>query len=122
MLRATLDGHVVLARRLAQQGHYPAIDVLHSASRLLGDLAGSDDLALVHDTLELLSTYERNRQLIEMGAYKAGSSAAIDAAIALWPALTRFLRQRGNRGNSRAEALADLRTALRSPTAPGAPA
>jgi flagellum-specific ATP synthase len=122
MLRATLDGHVVLARRLAQQGHYPAIDVLHSASRLLGDLAGADELTLVHDTLELLSTYERNRQLIEMGAYKAGSSAAIDAAIALWPALTRFLRQRGTRGNSRAEALADLRTALRSPTTQGAAA
>jgi flagellum-specific ATP synthase len=122
MLRATLDGHVVLARRLAQQGHYPAIDLLHSASRLLGDLAGADELALVHDTLELLSTYERNRQLIEMGAYKAGSSAAIDAAISLWPALTRFLRQRGTRGNSRAEALADLRTALRSPATQGAAA
>jgi flagellum-specific ATP synthase len=112
MLRATLDGHVVLSRRLAQEGHYPAIDVLHSASRLLGDLAKPDELALAHDTFELLSTYERNRQLIDMGAYRAGSSAAIDKAIALWPGLIRFLRQRGAQGDSRAEALAALRAAL----------
>jgi flagellum-specific ATP synthase len=115
MLRATLDGHVVLSRRLAQEGHYPAIDVLHSASRLLGDLARPDELALAYDAFELLSTYERNRQLIDMGAYRAGSSAAIDKAIALWPGLMDFLRQRGAQGNSRAEALAALRAALAAP-------
>lgn len=115
MLRATLDGHVVLSRRLAQQGHYPAIDVLHSASRLLGDLASADELALAHDTFELLSAYERNRQLIEMGAYRAGSSAEIDKAIALWPGLTAFLRQRGAQGCSRGQALAALRAALANP-------
>jgi flagellum-specific ATP synthase len=112
MLRATLDGHIVLARRLAQQGHYPAIDVLHSVSRLFGDLAERAEQTLVHDTLECLAVYERNRQLIDMGAYRAGSSAEIDAAIALWPALTQFLRQREEQGVARAEALQALRAIM----------
>lgn len=109
MLRATLDGHIVLARRLAQEGHYPAIDMLHSVSRLLGDLASEADQDLVHATLGLLSVYERNRQLIDMGAYRPGSSVEIDNAIALWPALTGFLRQREAQGVTRAESLAALR-------------
>ncbi|GAB2842875.1 FliI/YscN family ATPase [Pseudoduganella ginsengisoli] len=117
MLRATLDGHVVLARRLAQQGHYPAIDVLHSVSRLFGDLVTPEDQALVHDALECLAVYERNRQLIDMGAYKSGSSADIDRAIALWPALSRFLRQREG-GVPRADALALLRAAMQGEAQP----
>jgi flagellum-specific ATP synthase len=112
MLRATLDGHVVLARRLAQQGHYPAIDVLHSVSRLFGDLAGPADQELVHETLECLAVYDRNRQLIDMGAYRAGSSAEIDRAIALWPALTAFLRQREGQGIDRAASMAALRAIM----------
>ena len=112
MLRATLDGHIVLARRLAQEGHYPAIDMLHSVSRLLGDLASDAERDLVHDTLGLLSVYERNRQLIDMGAYRAGSSAEIDNAIALWPTLTGFLRQREAQGVTRAEALDALRAIM----------
>ena len=115
MLRATLDGHIVLARRLAQEGHYPAIDMLHSVSRLLGDLASDEDRELVHATLGLLSVYERNRQLIDMGAYRAGSSADIDNAIALWPALTGFLRQREAQGVTRADALAALRAIVQAP-------
>jgi len=112
MLRATLDGHIVLARRLAQQGHYPAIDVLHSVSRLFGDLATAQEQELVHAMLEHLAVYERNRQLIDIGAYRAGSSAEIDQAIALWPALTRFLRQRGGEPAPRAETMAALRAIL----------
>lgn len=112
MLRATLDGHIVLARRLAQQGHYPAIDVLHSVSRLFGDLATRADQTLVHDTLEYLAVYDRNRQLIDMGAYRAGSNAEIDKAIKLWPALTQFLRQHEGQGVERSEALAALRTIM----------
>lgn len=112
MLRATLDGHIVLARRLAQEGHFPAIDVLHSVSRLAGDLASADERALVHRALDSLSVYERNRQLIEMGAYRAGSNAALDQAIALQPALIRFLRQPEAQVVPRSEALAALRTLL----------
>jgi flagellum-specific ATP synthase len=116
MLRATLDGHIVLARRLAQQGHYPAIDVLHSVSRLFGDLTGRADQELVHATLECLAVYDRNRQLIDMGAYRAGSSADIDKAIALWPALTGFLRQREEQGVDRAASMAALRAVMETAT------
>ena len=114
MLRATLDGHIVLARRLAQQGHYPAIDVLHSVSRLFGDLASPEDQTLVHDVLECLSVHDRNRQLIDMGAYRAGSSAEIDRAIQLWPALSQFLRQREEQGIERAQAVSALRDIMRA--------
>jgi flagellum-specific ATP synthase len=114
MLRATLDGHVVLSRRLAQQGHYPAIDVLHSVSRLIGDLASAEERGLVHAALEHLAVYERNRQLIDMGAYHSGTSADIDLAIALAPALTAFLRQQEG-GVPRAQAMAALAAALRPP-------
>nr|WP_277623970.1 FliI/YscN family ATPase [Undibacterium sp. TS12] len=112
MLRATLDGHIMLSRRLAQQGHYPAIDVLHSVSRLLGDLISSEDQALVHEALENMASYERNRQLIDMGAYRAGSSAEIDQAIQLWPHLTRFLRQRDEDVLGREQVVAQLRDIL----------
>lgn len=112
ILRATLDGHIVLTRRLAQQGHYPAIDVLHSVSRLFSDLASQEDKNLVHDAMEHLAVYERNRQMIEMGAYRAGSNADIDTAIRTWPALTRFLRQRDEQGMSRKNALIALRQAV----------
>ncbi|MFZ6756294.1 FliI/YscN family ATPase [Undibacterium sp. Ji50W] len=112
MLRATLDGHIMLSRRLAQQGHYPAIDVLHSVSRLLGDLISSEDQNLVHDALESMATYERNRQLIDMGAYRAGSSAEIDLAIQLWPELVKFLRQRDEAVLDRRQVLAQLRAIM----------
>lgn len=114
MLRATLDGHIILARRLAQQGHYPAIDILHSVSRLFGDLVAAEDQQLVHDALECLSVYERNRQLIDMGAYRPGSSVDIDQAIRLWPALTQFLKQKGEQGVARSVALDALRGVMRS--------
>lgn len=108
MLRATLDGHIVLSRRLAQQGHFPAIDVLHSVSRLLGELASKDERDLVHRSAECLAVYERNRQLIDIGAYRAGSNAEIDRAVAVMPALTGFLRQADGDLASRAAALATL--------------
>jgi flagellum-specific ATP synthase len=124
MLRATLDGHIVLLRRLAQQGHYPAIDVLHSVSRLIGDLASPEEQALVHETLECMSVYERNRQLIDIGAYRAGTSAEIDRAILLWPALSAFLRQQEEQSGDRTRALEALRTimAAAKPAAPPKPA
>lgn len=96
ILRATLDGHVVLNRKLAHAGHFPAIDVLQSASRLLSDLAKDAELALVRKAVGHLAAYERNREMIDIGAYRAGSSADIDRAIALMPALKRFLQQDAN--------------------------
>ena len=109
MLRATLDGHIVLARRLAQQGHFPAIDVLQSASRLVTDLATGEELDLIHNMFEGLASYDQNRQMIAMGAYRSGSRPEIDRAIRLNPALTRFLRQPEGESATRSEALVELR-------------
>ncbi|MGQ5524421.1 FliI/YscN family ATPase [Chitinimonas sp. PSY-7] len=93
ILRATLDGHVVLNRKLAHAGHFPAIDVLQSASRLITDLASDTDIQLIREAVLHLATYERNREMIDIGAYRSGSNNEIDRAVAIMPALKRFLQQ-----------------------------
>ena len=92
-VRSILDGHIVLTRELATQNHYPAIDVLESVSRLNRDLLNSDQLALTAAAREHMATYRRNQDLINIGAYPAGSNPAIDAAIKLHDPVNMFLRQ-----------------------------
>jgi flagellum-specific ATP synthase len=92
-VRSILDGHIVLTRELATQNHYPAIDVLESVSRLNRDLLPPDKLAITAAAREHLANYRKNSDLINIGAYPAGSSPAIDRAIALHEPLNRFLRQ-----------------------------
>jgi flagellum-specific ATP synthase len=111
IVRATLDGHIMLSRELAHEAHFPAIDILQSTSRLATELVSDADQALMTATVELMSTYERNRQMVEMGAYKAGSNEAIDRALALTLALRAVLRQPVAESSTRAEAMARLRAA-----------
>lgn len=92
-LRAILDGHIMLSRQLAQQAHFPAIDVLKSASRVMTDLATTQELATLHQALATLDVLERNRQLVEIGAYVSGSNPELDRALTLKPQLQAFLRQ-----------------------------
>lgn len=92
-VRSILDGHIVLTRELATQNHYPAIDVLESVSRLNRDLLNPQQLKLGAAGREFLATYRKNQDLINIGAYPAGSSAPIDHAIAMHEPLNRFLRQ-----------------------------
>jgi FliI/YscN family ATPase len=96
--RSILDGHVVLTRELATQNHYPAIDVLESVSRLQRDLLGPAQLQLAGKARECMATYHKNRDLINIGAYPAGSSPVIDEAIRLHEPLNKFLRQRADEG------------------------
>jgi FliI/YscN family ATPase len=91
--RAILDGHIILSRRLAAAGHYPAIDVMHSISRLSSALASEEHLSAARTVREALSTYDESRDLIELGAYAAGTNPALDAAIRTRPEITEFLRQ-----------------------------
>lgn len=119
MLRATLDGHIVLARRLAQQGHFPAIDVLQSASRLVTDLTTGEEMNLIHSAFESLASYDQNRQMIAMGAYRTGSNVEIDRAIQLNPELTRFLRQPESESALRGTAIAELRKIMQPAVIPG---
>jgi flagellum-specific ATP synthase len=108
MLRATLDGHIVLSRKLAQQGQFPAVDLLQSASRLFNELTTAEEQTLAHQVVGDLACYEQNRAMIAMGAYRAGSSADIDRAMASVPAINAFLRQREDEPAERADALRSL--------------
>ena len=111
-VRSILDGHIVLARELATQNHYPAIDVLESGSRLNRYLLTPEQLKLAGSAREHLATYRRNQDLINIGAYPAGSSPAIDQAIALREPLGKFLRQDVSEGFSTAESWSLLAKAL----------
>ncbi len=114
-LRATLDGHIVLTRELAHRGHYPAIDVLRSASRLAGELATKPERALMSQASASLALLERNRQMVDIGAYQAGTNPVLDAALALAPALDAWLRQATDAPDTRQGAY----EALASIVAPG---
>jgi len=92
-VRSILDGHIVLTRELATQNHYPAIDVLESVSRLNRDLLPPERIKLTAEGREHLAIFRKNQDLINIGAYPAGSSPAIDQAIALRAPLDKFLRQ-----------------------------
>jgi flagellum-specific ATP synthase len=92
-LRAVLDGHIVLSRELAHRGQYPAIDVLTSASRVMPDVASAADRAVALAAVGQLSILERNRQLVDIGAYQKGSSPELDHALLLEARLRAWLRQ-----------------------------
>jgi flagellum-specific ATP synthase len=91
--RAILDGHIVLSRDLAEAGHYPAIDVEASISRVMPAVVPPGQLKLAQRFRQVYSAYSQQRDLITIGAYQKGSDPRVDEAIALWPALSAFLQQ-----------------------------
>lgn len=91
--RAILDGHIVLSRLLAESGHYPAIDVEASVSRVMHTIVGPDIVAGARRFRQLLSRYHRNRDLVSVGAYVPGADPLLDEALALHPRLEAFLQQ-----------------------------
>jgi flagellum-specific ATP synthase len=109
-LRATLDGHVTLSRELANSGQFPAVDVLQSLSRLHNVLAGAEELSAARKLLACCALYERNRQLIEIGAHKPGVNAGLDRAVHLMPRIRAFFAQDNGQRTSRAEALIQLKS------------
>src|SRR3569623_2447648 len=84
--RSILDGHIVLSRQLAERGVYPAIDLGHSVSRVMTDIAAPQHIAAARTLRRHLAPYEENRDLVLMGAYRGGADPEIDAAIACHPA------------------------------------
>ncbi|MEZ4649848.1 MAG: type III secretion system ATPase SctN [Candidatus Eisenbacteria bacterium] len=92
-VRSILDGHIILTRRLAASGHYPAIDIGASASRVFPAVTEADHQKAAARLRELLALYEENRDAITYGIYKRGTDAKLDEAISKIDAITAFLRQ-----------------------------
>jgi type III secretion protein N (ATPase) len=95
-LRGILDGHIVLARSLASRGHYPAIDVVHSLSRVMPAVVSADHFKAADRARSLVAAYEEKRDLICLGGYVAGSDRQVDRAIAAKSAIDSFLQQDPN--------------------------
>jgi len=116
--RAILDGHIVLARDLAEQGHYPAIDVETSISRAMHNLVTPEQMQRVRRFRQLYARYRRDRDLISVGAYVAGSDPLLDQAIALYPRMEAFLTQDMNARVRYADAWRELDALLAQPAQP----
>jgi flagellum-specific ATP synthase len=93
ILRGVLDGHVVMDRRIAERGRFPAIDLLRSVSRSLPEAASEEENTLIGEARRLLGAYDRAEMMIQAGLYAAGSDPVIDRAIKVWPQLDAFLAE-----------------------------
>ena len=91
--RGILDGHIVLSRELAEAGHFPAIDVEKSISRVMTSVADRGHVAAARRARQLLARYNKARDLIQLGAYAPGHDAELDLAIRLQPQLVALLQQ-----------------------------
>lgn len=106
--RAILDGHIVLSRALADQGHYPAIDIEASISRVMSELVSVEEFARIRRFKYYYSRYQRSRDLISVGAYVRGGDRELDEAVARYPELERFLQQGQYERADHARSSADL--------------
>jgi flagellum-specific ATP synthase len=107
-VRAILDGHVVLSRQLAHSGHYPAIDILQSVSRLVGDIVSPEVRMAGQELRRLLAAMRDKEDLISIGAYQPGSDPTVDSALAKREAIEHFLRQTVDYSSTAEEADAGL--------------
>ncbi len=113
IIRGTLDGHVVLDRKIAERGRYPAIDLLRSVSRSLPDAANSAENDLIADARRTLGAYDRAEMMVQAGLYVQGTDHAVDRAIRLWPMLDGFLAEDAPAGGPEAS-FARLQACLRT--------
>lgn len=110
--RAILDGHIVLSRQLAEQGHYPAIDINASVSRVMPQVVAAEQLALATRLRQLSGRYQQVRELLPLGGYQAGLDPEMDEAVRRHPALARFLQQGLQEQSPFAQSLQDLQQVL----------
>ena len=111
-VRAILDGHIVLSRSLASQGHFPAIDVLGSLSRVMSDVVSPEHVNAARTFLEIMAVYKNSEELINLGAYQSGSNSKLDAAIAMYEPFQKFLAQEREARVDLAESLETLQQLL----------
>lgn len=114
--RAILDGHVVLSRELAESGHYPAIDIEASISRVMTEITDDSHQDMARRFKQIFSTYQQNRDLINVGAYTYGNDNKIDEAIEMRPSLMDFLHQGMNTPMGLEASLHDLEVIMTQPT------
>ncbi|MES1190164.1 MAG: FliI/YscN family ATPase [Steroidobacter sp.] len=107
-VRATLDGHIVLSRAIAQRGRYPAIDLTRSVSRLASSLTPEHERKVITSVSQAIAQYETSRDLIELGAYRAGSNAALDSAIKLATEAERIFTQTPESCSTRQQTIDEL--------------
>jgi flagellum-specific ATP synthase len=116
--RSILDGHIVLSRDLAQRGQYPAVDIAASLSRVMNDIVPREHQHLAREFRALSASYEANRDLVLMGAYRAGADPQLDRAIAMHESLTAFLCQEAGCVVPLTDAVHDLAALLIPAAAP----
>ncbi|WP_412055692.1 flagellar protein export ATPase FliI [Bacillus haynesii] len=109
-VRGILDGHIVLDRSLANKGQFPAVNILKSISRVMSNIAEKDHIRAANRFREMLSTYQNSEDLINIGAYKKGSSREIDEAIQFHPKLISFLKQEVDEAASLEESICLLKS------------
>jgi FliI/YscN family ATPase len=107
--RGILDGHIVLSRQLGAAGHYPAIDVLASISRVASQVAEPDHLKFARKLREALSTYQQSEDLISLGAYVSGANPKLDSSIKTRERVLQFLRQDANEKSELPQTLSRLK-------------
>ncbi len=121
-VRGLLDGHIILDRELSARGHYPAIDVLSSLSRVMGDVTSDAHQRAARNVRELLAAHESKRDLIVLGAYVRGKDPLTDRALSAMPEIVKLLRQEGHEVSSfeeTTERLHELAARYRDPAVAG---
>ncbi len=111
-VRGIIDGHIVLSRKIAMRNQYPAIDILGSVSRIMNEIVSQEQLEVANRLRSILSVYYSNYDLITIGAYKAGSNPALDAAISKIENVNDFLRQGVNEAYDSGQALEMMKKAV----------
>ncbi len=114
-VRSILDGHINLSRSLAARGHFPAIEVNTSVSRVMRDIVNEEHWELAANLRMLMGVYQENIDYIQIGSYQSGANPTLDSAIALMPAIEKFLKQGVNETSSMASALEGMRAIFRGP-------
>ncbi len=112
-VRGIVDGHIVLSRKLANANHFPAIDVSASISRLMTNIVSEEHRKMASEVRDILSLYEKNEDLISIGAYKSGTNPKLDVAIAKIEKINKFLCQGINENDSYEEILKKMKEILK---------
>jgi FliI/YscN family ATPase len=120
-VRGILDGHVVLTRKLAQKGHFPAIDVLQSISRVMSDIVPKELIGSASKLRDVLAAYQDAEDLITIGAYKQGQNPRVDNAVARIDSVNSFLRQDADSPSSIQESWEALQGVINAPVESPAP-